>query len=222
MFKVYAHDREWCSVSLLLEGHSDAQPQFLRWLKKSEFLRLEVTGAALAPLRKAQVIKARAPIGTLVTVEDLATIAQAYNARGPKYKVENALNEVVWKGTLVLEGAPRVKIGKQTSGEAGTKKAKFDGAPTQEAEDVLGQGGEDAWLGSSLWLGFLSDHEQQGDERAPIPWGLAHSCSVTEAMELDDAAPMGPWSTDPFNSHPFDGPFMPLGDRYWLTGSLGD
>lgn len=59
-----------------------------------------MTGPALALLRKAHVAKARAPIGTLVAVEELATIAQAYNSRGPKHPIEGLLDGLVWNSTI--------------------------------------------------------------------------------------------------------------------------
>jgi hypothetical protein len=230
MYKVSAHNREWCSALVLLEGHSDAQAQFLRWLKKSDFARLEVTGSALAPLRKAQVVKSRAPIGTLVVVEELATIAQTYNARRPKYKVEDVLDGLVWKGTITLEDPPAIKKGKQklVRGEADLKKPKLDTLADGERLD-------DASQGSALWLGFLSAQEALLTGAAPsTPPALAniHSYSVSDApvaTVLEDAAPGRPWFTGSFGlscSFNFSDASVAIAEdgatsRLWFTGSFG-
>lgn len=110
MRKVSAHQREWCSVAVLLAGRHGAQAHFLRWLKKSgRFAHLEVTGAALLVLKKGQVVKARAPIATLVLVVDLGEISRCYNARKPKHKVEEEhLNAILWKETIELDNAPPI------------------------------------------------------------------------------------------------------------------
>lgn len=130
MRQVTAHNREWCSVAVLLTGREDAQAYFLRWLKKSRFAHLEVTGAALMVLKKAAVIKPRAPIGTLVLVADLPKIAQAYNARKPKRAVEDVLDAIVWKEAVVLDTPPEIlgsePEAKKTKLEAEVDLEKFD------------------------------------------------------------------------------------------------
>lgn len=160
MRKVSAHNHDWCSVSVFLEGHSDAQVQFLRWLKRSTIPHLEVTDEALATLRKAGVIKARAPIGTLVLVHQIKAIAELYNSRNPKHRIANVLDGLVWKETIVLNDPPAIKNGKEqlpsrndeSCGEAETKKVKEE--LSVEFESRIGEGDE-------CMLGFLGLQEME-------------------------------------------------------------
>lgn len=107
--KVSAHNTDWCSVTVLVGGHSDAQKHFLRWLRKSRFSYLEATGAVLGELKKANVVKPRAPIGTLVLIANLSEIARTYNVREPKHKIGDAIDDIIWKDTIIWDDPPPIK-----------------------------------------------------------------------------------------------------------------
>lgn len=178
MQKVSAHSREWCSVSVFLEGHKDAQMQFLRWLKKTNLPLLEVTGPALAVLRGAGVIKARAPVGTLVAIEDIKTIARDYNSRDPKHKVSAVLDGLIWKGTVVLENPPPIKKnGKEFAfdddgGETETKKVK-QARDFTELSSVLGDDWEgllDSQQVDESFALFGTEDTKEPMARTAVPW----------------------------------------------------
>jgi len=172
---------------------------------------------------QAQLVKARAPISTLVAIDELAAIATRYNSRAPKHEVEDVLDGLVWTGNITLENPPRFMIGKQITGEAAAKKAKQ--APLV---DVFGQGEDDSWWPSSpLWL--AQDAEESFSASALPPWlapstpGLMSSEAFTSQV-LEDEATTRLWLTDSFNLSFDDGSgaiACQHGARLWFTGSFG-
>ena len=63
-------------------------------------------GASLKRLKLKQVIRARAPVGVLVSVDDLDKISEAYNRRNSKSKLKENLEYLVWQDTFTLEDSP--------------------------------------------------------------------------------------------------------------------
>ncbi len=86
-----------------------SQVYFLRWLRKTSFSFLEVTGAALRPLKENNLVKPKAPVAFLVLIDDLAAIAKLYNSRRPKQKVREEFQSVEWTGSIFLRDAPAIK-----------------------------------------------------------------------------------------------------------------
>lgn len=122
MRRFRAHGFDWCSTSILLEGHEDARLQFHRWVRCSR-KHIAVVGASLVVLREAGVVKPQAPSAILVPADEVVAMAKDYNARNPKRRVVDldVLPDAEGEA-IVLEGAPLINDNQ----EGVAKKAKLD------------------------------------------------------------------------------------------------
>jgi hypothetical protein len=107
--KFSAYGAEWCSASVLssqVDNH--AQMHVLRWLRRNT-THIQVSGALLSELRQDIGVKSRAPVATLIRVDQLGSLVNLYNRRKRKVSITIQERDLQWNPKIrSIENPPPI------------------------------------------------------------------------------------------------------------------